>query len=87
MVAAERSKLGAVQLGIMVLMLATAAIHLYEELHASGIYRPLLTLDGLGYLGLLALYVLPLPLVQEHRRVVPQALIAYIALSIAAFIV
>ena len=78
--------------GIFVLTLATAAIHLYLALTAIpamgfnfGVM--LFILNGLGYLGLLALLQLPIRQLARFRSAARWALIAFAALTIVLFFV
>jgi hypothetical protein len=82
-IASSRSpiKLG-LGVGIFVLTLFTALIHLYLGL---GIGNTLFVLNGLGYLGLLAL--LQLPHLARFRSAARWALVAYAALTIVLFFV
>ena len=71
-------------IGIALLTLGTAGIHLYLGL-GSGI--TLFTLNGLGYLGLLALLQLPLPQLARFRPIARWALVGYAALTIVLYFV
>lgn len=68
---------------VFLLTLATAAIHLLRAAADPGI-RVLFSLNGLGYLGLLAL--LYLPRVANRRDLVRWALIAYAGLTILLWV-
>lgn len=70
------------ELGIFVLILATAVIHLYAGL-SWGV--TLFTLNGLGYLGLWAALRLPIPQLVRFRGAVRWVLIAYTALTIVLY--
>ena len=64
-------KLTAQQSGIVVCALATAVIHLaaaFDQKLFPGHVDPLFLLNGLGYLGLLGAYFLPIPLVQARHK-------------------
>jgi hypothetical protein len=76
--------------GIFVLTLATAGIHLYLALTAipymgfnSGVM--LFILNGLGYLGLLAALQLPIRQLARFRSAARWALVAFAALTIVLF--
>ncbi len=78
--------------GIFLLTVATAGIHLYLAFTAmafmgfnSGIL--LFILNGLGYLGLLALLQLPVPQLARFRSAARWVLIAFTALTIVLFFV
>ncbi len=69
----------------MLLGVATAAIHLYLAWvvlpRGSGSPDIVFTLNGLGYLGLLAALYLPLGFLRERRPLVRWLLIGYTALT------
>ena len=76
--------------GIFVLTVATADIHLYLALTAIGSMGfnfgvMLFILNGLGYLGLLALLQLPIRQLARFRSAARWALIAFAALTIVLF--
>ena len=76
--------------GIFVLTVATAVIHLYLALSAIGSMGfnfgvMLFILNGLGYLGLLALLQLPIRQLARFRSAARWALIAFAALTIVLF--
>ena len=70
--------------GIFVLTLATAGIHLYLGLIWGA---KLFILNGLGYLGLLALLQLPIPQLARFRSAARWALIAFAALTIVLYFI
>ena len=69
------------RVGIIVLTLATALIHLQLAFP-----DPAFILNGLGYLGLLAALYLPIPPVARYRNLVRWALVGYAALSILLWV-
>ena len=69
------------QVGIVLLTLATALIHLQLAFP-----DPAFILNGLGYLALLAALYLPIPQVAPYRNLVRWALVGYAALSIVLWI-
>src|ERR687890_1647174 len=78
--------------GIFLLTLATAGIHLYLAFTAIPIMGlnfgvMLFILNGLGYLGLLALLQLPIRQLARFRSAARWALIAFAALTIVLFFV
>ena len=78
--------------GIFVLTLATAVIHLYLALSAIGSMGfnfgvMLFILNGLGYLGLLAVLQLPIRQLARFRSAARWALIAFAALTIVLFFI
>lgn len=75
---------------IIVLVIATALIHLAaarDPILFPGGADPLFTLNGLGYLGLLGAYFLPIPFLQSRHRLVWYALVGYVILTIVAWLV
>ena len=83
-----RSQMGAVQVGIILLTVATAVIHLYlsTQIIAMGMDGTLFILNGLGYLALLAGLFLPIPIVKEYRPVVRILLIVFTLITIFAWV-
>jgi hypothetical protein len=87
----SRSSVGpALRVGIFVLTLATAIIHLYLAFTAIPYFGlnfgvVLFILNGLGYLGLLAALQLPIPRLVRFRSAARWALVAYAALTIVLF--
>ena len=77
----KRNSIGTLQIGIILLVIATAAIHL-----SLGIpdFLVMFILNGIGYLVLVtALY---LPQLQRYRRLIRWALIAFAAVTIVGWI-
>jgi hypothetical protein len=75
---------------IIVLVLATAGLHLaaaFDKILFSSGPDPLFTLNGLGYLGLLGAYFLPIPFFQQRHKLVWQVLFGYVILTIVAWLV
>jgi hypothetical protein len=70
--------------GILLLTLATAAMHLYLGLSFG---NTLFVLNGLGYLGLLAALRLPIPQLVRFRGAVRWALVGYTALTIVLYFI
>jgi hypothetical protein len=78
--------------GIFLVTLATAVIHLYPALTAIAYMGfnfgvMLFILNGLGYLGLLAALQLPIPQLARFQSAARWALIAFAALTIVLFFV
>ncbi len=78
------------RLGIFLLTLTTAVIHLFLGLAAISYYGlnfgvVLFILNGLGYLGLLAILQLPIPQLARFRSAARWVLVAYAALTIVLF--
>ena len=82
MTAARRSS-SPLRLGVVVLTLATAMIHLYLGLSAG---LGLFVLNGLGYLALLAALYAPIPRLAPYGNVVRRAFVAYTALTVVLWI-
>ncbi|MRR29173.1 hypothetical protein EG834_02295 [bacterium] len=78
-----RSRIGFLQIVIILLALTVAVIHL-QLLFPDVMF----ILNGLGYLGLTAAYFLPLPIpfIQDNKRLVRFALIGYTALTLILWI-
>ncbi len=72
---------------ILILGLATALIHLILLNLILHKIDPLFTLNGLGYLILLAAYFLPLPFARDNRSLVRWTLMGFAALTIIAWAV
>jgi hypothetical protein len=77
------------QYGIIVLALITAVLHLLaafdKQLFPDGA-DPLFILNGLGYIGLLGAYFLPIAFFQQKHSLVRQGFIGYTILTIVAWI-
>lgn len=67
--------------GIIIFTLATAILHitLFPDI--------MFTLNGLGYLGLLAAYFLPIPMFQQRRSLVWWVFVGYTALTIILWVI
>jgi hypothetical protein len=78
------------QIGLLAAGLVTAVLHLGaafdRQLFAEG-PDPLFILNGLGYLGLLGAYFLPIPVFQQRHGLVWKALFGYAILTICAWLV
>src|ERR1700690_2850396 len=76
---------------IIVLVLATAILHLAAVFDAvlfpTGVPDPLFLLNGLGYLGLLGAYFLPIPFFQQRHKLVWQVLFGYVIVTILAWLI
>ena len=74
---------------LIVLVIATAFLHfaaaLDRVLFPDG-PDPLFLLNGLGYLGLLGAYFLPIPFFQARHRLVWWALVIYVIVTILAWL-
>lgn len=77
----QTSKLGALQVGIIVLTLITAAVHftlLFPD--------PVFILNSLGYLALLSAYFFPIPIARDNRRLVRWAYMGFAVVTILAWV-
>jgi ABC-type microcin C transport system permease subunit YejB len=72
---------------ILVTGLITALVHLVLLNVSMGTIDPLFTLNGLGYLGLLAALFLDLPVVSKLQPLVHWAFMAFTAVTILAWVV
>lgn len=69
-------------IGVIVLTIGTALIHLYLGLQGF----PLFILNGLGYLTLLAALTLPIPRISDYRSLTRWVLAGYATLTIFLWI-
>jgi hypothetical protein len=86
---ATTTRFGGLQIGILLLGLATAIVHLIvlnALLYADEGISVIFTLNGLGYLTLLAAYFLPIPFLQKRHNLVRWVFMGYTALTILAWI-
>lgn len=74
-----------IQIAIILLTIATAAIHLRQALITPSM-RLILTLNGLGYLGLLAALYLPIAPLRPWRLWTRRILIIYAAITITLYV-
>ena len=77
-------KLSPKQIGILVSGLTTALLHLYLFTHLG--FDPIV-LNGLGYIGLLGAYFLPIPFVQQRHKLVWWVLFGYTILTIVLWVI
>ncbi len=77
-------KLSGKQIGIVIAALATALLHLslFSKMGADPI-----VLNGLGYLGLLGAYFLPIPFFQQKHKLAWWGLLGYTALTIVLWVI
>ena len=80
-----RRAFGPLQIGIVLLTLITAVMHIALGLGSSGTFMILFLLNGLGYLGLLGALYLPLAPLQPFRGQVRWLLIGYALLTIILY--
>jgi len=79
-------QLGTAQVAVIGLTVATALIHLYLAFQFPASPDPVFTLNGLGYLGLLALLYWPLPQLTPYRHWIRWVLIGYTALTLVLWL-
>ncbi len=77
----KTTTLGPLQYGIILLTVATAAIH-FSLLFPD----PLFILNGLGYLALLLALYLPLSALESYRHLIRWTLLAYTAVTVVLWI-
>lgn len=82
-VVASESRLGWVQFGIIITTVITALIHLYLGIKFS---NPLFILNGIGYLALLVVLFVRVPIAQKYRALIRWALIAFTVATIVAWL-
>jgi uncharacterized membrane protein YeiH len=76
---------GLLQIGIIILTLVTAVVHLVILNVRMARIDPPFILNGLGFLALLAALYLPLPIVKERRSLVRWIFIGFTAITILAW--
>ena len=83
-------KLNKTHYGIILAALATTAIH-FAAAFDQHIFPhgpdPLFLLNGIGYLGLLGAYFLPIPFFQKRHKLIGLAMMAFAVLTIVAWLV
>src|SRR5512136_1121502 len=82
-------KLTGKQYGIVLLTVFTAVLHLaaaFDKTLFPDSPDPLFILNGLGFLGLLGAYFLPIPFFQQRHELVRKGLIGFAILTIAAWV-
>lgn len=77
-----RSELGLLQIGIILLTIVTAVVHLTLVFPSV-----LFILNGLGYLTLLAALYLPIPQLTPYRNLIRWVLLGYTALTIVLWVI
>jgi hypothetical protein len=86
----KMQKLTGKHYGIIILVLITAILHLaaaFDQILFPHGPDPLFILNGLGYLGLLGAYFLPIPFFQQRRKLVWGALFAFTIVTIVAWLI
>ena len=87
-----QTRIGGQQIGIILLTATIAAIHIslavgaYTQDNDIGTFI-MFTLNGLGYLTLLAATFLPLPVARDNPKLVRWVFIGYVAMTILAWVV
>lgn len=82
----SKSEFGLVKVLIVVTTLITALIHLYLNVML-GQFSILFTLNGLGYLGLLGLLILPIPFLKPYRPIVRWVFLGFALLTLVLWFV
>lgn len=83
-------KLTGKQIGIIITVLITSALHFasaFDKILFPDGPDPLFILNGLGYLGLLGAYFLPVPFFRQRHNLVRLALGAFTIVTIIAWLV
>jgi hypothetical protein len=78
------------QYGIVLLVVFTALLHLaaaFDKVLFPDSPDPLFILIGLGFIGLLGAYFLPIKFFQDRHKLVWQVLFGYVILTIIAWLV
>ena len=87
---ANQMKFGPRQIGIVLLTLVTAAVHLIilniMMVNLKGSIDLLFTLNGLGYLALLVAYFIPVPVAQKNHNLVRWVYMGFAILTILAWV-
>jgi hypothetical protein len=81
-------KLNGKQYGIILLTVFTAILHLaaaFDKVLFPESPDPLFILNGLGYLGLLGAYFLPINIFQDRHKLVWRVFFGYVILTIVAW--
>lgn len=82
-------KLTTTQIGIALASIATAVLHFaaaFDRILFPEGPDPLFILNGIGYVGLLGAYLLPIPFFQQRHNLVRWALIGFAILTILAWV-
>jgi hypothetical protein len=83
----SQSNFGAVKIGIIILTLATALIHIGLAIRSPDpFFTPAFLLSGLGYLALLAAYFLPIDLARKYHNLVRWLFMIFAAGVIIAWV-
>jgi hypothetical protein len=80
----QATKIGPLQLGIIVLTILTALIHLYWSPEVP--FSPGLILNGVGYIVLLAALYLPISALFRFRNIVRWTLVGYTAVTVVLWV-
>lgn len=87
MSAQTATRFGTLQIGIILLTLATAIIHFYLAFVVMQTFDIIFFLNGLGYLALLGAMYLPLPFLDGQRNLVRWVFIGYTLVTIIAWFI
>ena len=78
------------QIAILIGVVLTALLHLaaaFDHILFPGGPDPLFILNGLGYLGLLGAYFLPIPFFQQRHQLVWWSLFVYVIITLIAWLI
>jgi hypothetical protein len=82
-------KLTPKHIGIILTALATAVLHFaaaFDKVLFPDCADPLFILNGVGYIGLLGAYFLPIPFFQNRHKLVRWALVGFAIITILAWV-
>lgn len=84
-----RSRVSIIKIGIVILTLATALIHLYLAVTTVGdiLTTVMFSLNFLAYVTLLAAYFLPFPFLRRYHTLVRYALMALAVVTIVLWLI
>jgi hypothetical protein len=81
--AQSKIQLGSLQIGIILLTIATALVHLWLGISD---FDPMFLLNGMGYLAILGALYLPIPPLSIYRPIIRWALIAFVVVTILGWL-
>jgi hypothetical protein len=79
-------RFGVLQATIGLAAVTTALIHIWLAFQFPGGVDPVFILNGLGYVGLTALLLLPLPHIDPYRNLIRWVLIGYTLVTVLAWV-
>ncbi|HVP20488.1 MAG TPA: hypothetical protein VMS73_01360 [Anaerolineaceae bacterium] len=81
----KSSSLSSTRYGIIIITVITALVHLYLAI-TSNPFDIVFFLNFLGYLALLAAYILPIPILKDYKGLVRWVFMAFVVVTIIAWI-